>query len=95
MMSETFLETIDRNLTGMGFSDRASFLRQAAKEKLESSGISVPIGDALPPSRAGKGGRKSKIVPMILDQRVAEDDQADGLPPRKVVDYRKGSRSKN
>lgn len=88
-MSEEFVEKIDRNLTRMGFSDRASFIRQAAKEKLSKSGVAVSAEEVTAPSRAGKGGPKRKIIPLISDRVAAEGDDAEGLPNRLPTSYKK------
>jgi len=52
-----FLCHIDKNLRGIGYSDRSSFIRDAIAEKLRAEGVATEAELSLVPSRAGKGGR--------------------------------------
>lgn len=70
MMRSEFLRVIDDNLERMGYSDRASFIRDAVAAKLKKEGINVDMMLKTAPSRAGKGGRPKKDE---LQMRVAED----------------------
>ncbi len=89
MMSESFLATIDRNLAPMGFSDRSSFLREAAMEKLRRSGVPVDTSQTVAPSRTGKGGRPYNVeVFPSPTARVAETNEPVAPTERKKVNYR-------
>jgi hypothetical protein len=59
-MKEELIDMIDQNLEGMGFSDRARFIRAAIVDKLESGGSDAAPDLALAPMRVGKGGRPRK-----------------------------------
>lgn len=100
-MKEDFLSLVDGNLEQMGFSDRSAFIREAVREKLKESGVEVEKILTLPPNRAGKGGRKPKVIgmpPSTIPEpisKVAEDAGAPfKSPPAKATNYRKGLRKK-
>jgi len=94
VMQEAAVDEIDRHLAAMGFSDRASFIRQAIAEKLELSGYGVPKEMLVAPSRAGKGGRPKKKKgdelpsPSLKAARAADTEGA-------YVIVRRGRKKKN
>ncbi len=55
MMTSELVEHIDKHLTGLNYSDRAKFIRDAIGEKLKAMGFQVPDEWLLAPSRLGKG----------------------------------------
>ncbi len=66
-MSEEFLAEIDAALPGMGYGDRASFIRDAVFDELKKNGVKVDPGLKAAPSRAGKGGtptHKKKVYDL-------------------------------
>jgi hypothetical protein len=69
MFDEGFLRQIDGVLARAGASNRSDFIRMAVYRALEKAGVKVDLEQAVAPSRAGKGGRPKKIIPI---SRVAE-----------------------
>jgi hypothetical protein len=59
-MHEEFIAQIDIRLPGMGYSDRAKFIRDAVYEKLERESPGVLRELSLSPNRVGKGGSAKK-----------------------------------
>ena len=60
MVDERFLEEIDAAYPDLGYSDRASFIRDAVYRLMEQHGIKLPLSYKAAPSRSGKGGRPKK-----------------------------------
>lgn len=61
MMDENFLAEIDAAYPGLGFGDRATFIRDAVLKELARRGIELPASYKSGPPRSGKGGRPKKI----------------------------------
>ena len=96
-MKEDFLSVVDGNLEKLGFGDRAQFIRAAVYEKLRASDVDVEKILSTPPSRAGKGGRRAKVIEIPWDvSRVAETPGETPLAyPTKPTTYPKGKRPRN
>jgi Arc/MetJ-type ribon-helix-helix transcriptional regulator len=75
MMQEDFIQDIDDNITALGFSNRAEFIRQAVHEKLAKAGVKIDAGKTTAPSRAGKGGRPRKITEFSESVAKVADDR--------------------
>jgi hypothetical protein len=60
MVSEEFLSEIDAHYPKFGYSDRASFIRDAVWQLIKTYGVTLPLAYKAAPSRAGKGGRPRK-----------------------------------
>jgi predicted DNA-binding WGR domain protein len=68
-IKEDYLEFVDDQLPGMGYTERAQFIRDAIREKIEATiGIKVDNDLVLPPGRVGKGGAR-KIDSYRADER--------------------------
>jgi len=93
VLKEDFLDKIDRNLPSMGFGDRAQFIRQAVKEKLQANGVSVSAFEVTPPSRAGKGGRPKRQASEAV-VLMNEDTTPAPMPTQKAVTYQGKKKSK-
>lgn len=95
MMRDQFLDEIDAKLSKLGYSDRATFIRDAVYKELARNGVVLPPELKTAPSRQGKGGRK--IVTMnydhLLGSKVAEgpgDPAPAAKAPKKRASYKKG-----
>lgn len=66
MMDENFLAEIDAAYPRLGYSDRATFIREAILKLMAFHGYNLPVSYKAAPSRAGKGGRpkKSTLKPV-------------------------------
>jgi hypothetical protein len=73
-MDERFVDEIDAAYPTLGYSDRASFIRDAVIKELAKNGIVLPAAYKAAPPRVGsaKGGRPKK--PKI--QEVADEGKA-------------------
>jgi hypothetical protein len=56
MVDERFLEEIDAAYPKLGYSDRASFIRDAVYQLMKEGGYKLPLEYKAAPSRKGKGG---------------------------------------
>jgi hypothetical protein len=63
-MDERFVDEIDAAYPGFGFSDRASFIRDAVLKELARNGVNLPAAYRAAPPRLGdaKGGRPKKAT---------------------------------
>lgn len=63
LMDERFVDEIDAAYPRLGFSDRASFIRDAVLKELAKKGIELPQSFRAAPPRTGKskGGRPRKL----------------------------------
>jgi hypothetical protein len=60
MVDERFLEEIDAAYPKLGYSDRASFIRDAVYQLMKEGGYKLPLEYKAAPSRKGKGGRRAQ-----------------------------------
>jgi hypothetical protein len=57
MMDERFVAEIDAAYPRLGYSDRATFIRDAVLKEMKKNGYDLPIAYKAAPPRTGKGGR--------------------------------------
>lgn len=62
MMDENFLAEIDAAYPGLGFGDRATFIRDAVLKEMARRGIHLSASYKSGPPRSGKGGRPKKTA---------------------------------
>lgn len=64
LMDERFVDEIDAAYPSLGFSDRATFIRDAVLKELARKDIHLPAAYRAAPPRVGasKGGRPKKAV---------------------------------
>ena len=69
LMDERFVAEIDTAYPGLGFSDRASFIRDAVLKELARKGVHLPAAYRAAPPRVGeaKGGRPKKTQLTALE----------------------------
>lgn len=62
LMDERFVDEIDAAYPQLGYSDRATFIRDAVLKELKRSGVDLPASYRAAPPRIGtaKGGRPRK-----------------------------------
>jgi hypothetical protein len=62
LMDERFVDEIDAAYPALGYSDRASFIRDAVLKELARAGVNLPASYKAAPPRLGnaKGGRPRK-----------------------------------
>jgi hypothetical protein len=65
-MDERFVDEIDRVYPSLGYSDRASFIRDAVLKELANKGVNLPASykAAAPRVGASRGGRPRKLKPV-------------------------------
>lgn len=69
-----FVAFLDSNLEEMGYADRAKFIRDALKEKIEKVlKRTIPKEMVMPPGRVGKGGRRKVSSDLDAAPRTPED----------------------
>jgi hypothetical protein len=70
MMDERFIAEIDQAYPQLGFSDRATFIRDAVLKELARQGYRLPVSYKAAPPRVGKskGGRPKKTVLKPLEE---------------------------
>ena len=84
MVDERFLEEIDAAYPKLGYSDRASFIREAVYQRMKEGGYKLPLEYKAAPSRKGKGGRQSRK----LIQAVSSVSPAPASNTRKIASGR-------
>lgn len=76
---ENFVKFVDGKLSELNYTERAQFIRDAMREKIERElKIKVEPDLALPPGRVGKGGAKYLARPT---NPLALNDKPSSMPP--------------